>query len=417
MLPSTTPSPSNSTTSLLSPNSEIETTLDVPHLPGHWTATFTPSESSSTFGISFHGVPVGSLGTDMKQTLELWSGGTSPRRLRQFQYSAEALCPDGSYGNLSLEVRHDALRAQETPGAYNMAATTSYTFKVLFKGNSPLPGSVTAVSLAAARRAGATCNESTPHNVCLTFPRASAPPLRLYSNRDFLVKTSPYFRDLFASDFREASPAAPAEAAVELDDAASAMSTDSGNDDDDLDSDEENNKLYLELSPPPSSHKPPAGVHEIEITEAAYSTYRAVLTYVQTGFIDFAPLKSTCLPRFPTAQRTRSVEVTARASRVNSAVLPPSPKSVYRLAHFLGLDDLQRLALAHIRSGLRVDSVAFELADKTTNLYDEVQYMVVAFILANYSEVEDSAAYKKVMRRISAGEVPQAGSVMVALLK
>lgn len=76
--------------------------------------------------------------------------------------------------------------------------------------------------------------------------------------------------------------------------------------------------------------------HQIEVTSGSYKTYRAVLTWIMSNEIEFAPLKSS----------RRSSPIPASPG-VSSRYPPPSPKSVFCLASFLEIPALANLTLTN----------------------------------------------------------------------
>lgn len=69
--------------------------------------------------------------------------------------------------------------------------------------------------------------------------------------------------------------------------------------------------------------------YRIEVTSASYKTYRAVLCWILSNEIIFAPITSSATPRTFDGDHSRSPA-------------PVSPKSVFRLAHFLEIPTLKK---------------------------------------------------------------------------
>ncbi|GAA5899965.1 hypothetical protein JCM8208_005553 [Rhodotorula glutinis] len=119
---------------------------------------------------------------------------------------------------------------------------------------------------------------------------------------------------------------------------------------------------------------------QVVITATAFSTYEAVLRFLATGYIQFAPLRSSCLA----ASLPNSTSSTSRADRLRAVaekdpddLFPVSPKSTYRLAHLLELERLQRMCLADLAQQLMPTSAAHELFDPASVLYDEWRKVVL----------------------------------------
>lgn len=89
---------------------------------------------------------------------------------------------------------------------------------------------------------------------------------------------------------------------------------------------------------------------------------------------------------------------------------PASPKSIYHLAPFLELPELQSLALEGISSHLSPANVAQELFGETSFLYREVQEVEMAYAAEHWEEVRESEGMKEVDRRAEVGELSAAAA-------
>lgn len=247
-------------------------------------------------------------------------------------------------------------------------------------------------------------------DVCLVFPRAEN--LRLYTHKALLTASSPYFVDLFSSGFSEsaAKPSAkrrkvemPDKDAIDYEDA-----------------DDETDKLVLKEKQPPSPLPPSAAMHEVTITDAAYTTYRALLLFLQTGYIDWAPPLSLfrSLPEEPDKQpASHDNWLKSRVAASGIDVFPSSHKSMYRLAHLLALDSLRDLALKVFNASLDPSTAALELVSPVVLLYDELRQAVVDFIANEFEEVEQSKAWREVMDRVKRGEANGTAPALAELLE
>ncbi|KAI5480476.1 hypothetical protein MNV49_000629 [Pseudohyphozyma bogoriensis] len=164
-----------------------------------------------------------------------------------------------------------------------------------------------------------------------------------------------------------------------------------------------------------------APYHEIAVTDTAYTTYRAVLCWIHSSHIDFARLSSSF--RQPpsstntTSNETRLETIQSLSRRQPFLPLAASPKSVYRLAHFLSLPRLMELALASIKSQLTPQTVAYELFSTTSEGYEEVREVCLAYAAKHWSEVKESAALEEIHAEcVSSGRVLHA-SISLALAK
>lgn len=169
-------------------------------------------------------------------------------------------------------------------------------------------------------------------------------------------------------------------------------------------------------SPPASTSPstPSHPFHQIIITQAAFTTFTAAICWLETGYIQFPPLSSTFPPLTRGADRLKLISAAAAAE----PTLPilASPFSVYRLAHFLELPELQQIALDAIVANLTVENVAVTgFASDVALAYPEVQNAAVRFAKDNWGEVKGTEGMTEVRRRLERDELP--GSVGALLYK
>ena len=206
-------------------------------------------------------------------------------------------------------------------------------------------------------------------NVTFTFPHGD--PRTLYSNSDLLSTASPYFKTLFDSGFSEETSQAlptPVEAPLNTRPRTRPFH----------DSDDERDEANL--CAPPST---PKATYRIEVTESSYITYQAVLHWIHTGLIQFAPLTSMRPPPPPSAI---------------PAALLTSPKSVYRLADFLDLPALKALALAAILSQITATNAIVELTSSVSALYEPLQAALLDYTALNWKmskKVRDGRIFRR----------------------
>ncbi|CDR49664.1 RHTO0S29e01024g1_1 [Rhodotorula toruloides] len=258
----------------------------------------------------------------------------------------------------------------------------------------------------------------TPYDVRFFFPNACDGGAELWSETGFLSGASYYFDCLLSSGFcetvthskkrprtRKSAPAATSQTPADAD----AKDFD--------DSDDETDELYFERrSSVLHEHEGdcPLEYKQVTITKTAFSTYRAVLGFMRTGYIVFAPLTSACKPSNPSASRTRREHLlNLRRKTPTSAV---SPKSVFRLAHLIELDDLPDLCLADLRRQLTVEIAPVELVDDASICFDAWREVIIDFIFENCEAVEESQGWKDLQGKIRRDEVPGAAPIMLELM-
>lgn len=212
-------------------------------------------------------------------------------------------------------------------------------------------------------------------------------------------------------------------------------------------------------SPPTKLRDLPSWCRVVPIQGTSYRTYRAFLAWVLTGCeIEFAPLTSSFRfspfdPRKAAASTSSSATSavpsrcaspapgrktsgggraaagstgsstttitngigpsTASARKRRAAALAPfsrlypsrpkpvSPKSLYRLAHFLDIPALQAICLAALKDKLTPEICAYELFDDPmAEVYDEVVRAELEYAVANWPRVKSSRAMKDVQERM-----------------
>ncbi|OBZ68962.1 hypothetical protein A0H81_11068 [Grifola frondosa] len=185
----------------------------------------------------------------------------------------------------------------------------------------------------------------------------------------------------------------------------------------------------------------------VVVRDVAYTTYRAVLYYIYTDTIVFAPLSSSFLTSsaLPTPvkvipvvstppviasesqaqngmrssqQQPETVALTSTGpftrrewiegwERNNPGRLrPPSAKSVYRLADKLDLQELKERAFLHITKSLTVNNVAYEVFSTFSSAFEDVRKVQVRFFLENWAAIRTSDAMRNVWQQIRLGRHP-----------
>ncbi|KAK4700977.1 hypothetical protein P7C70_g5261, partial [Phenoliferia sp. Uapishka_3] len=224
----------------------------------------------------------------------------------------------------------------------------------------------------------------------------------LHSNSTFLSIASPYYKTLFSSGFSETSlprtktmtPSTKTRGVL------NAKRPRPSEDDSDAEAD------LLPLSPPSSSYR-------VEINETSYVTYREVLRWIHTREISFAPLKSA----HPTD--VSEPKKTQRSNPAATIIIPASPKSVYRLADFLELPELQKLALASIVDQVKIPNVVHELLSEVCALYDPIQEALLKYAAEHWDCVKKSEGWKAFESKIEEGEdeVGAHAKIMMRLMR
>jgi hypothetical protein len=181
----------------------------------------------------------------------------------------------------------------------------------------------------------------------------------------------------------------------------------------------------------------------VVVKDVAYTTYRAVLYYIYTDIIIFAPLSSsfnmpssqnTTVPsvlstpsqlpsesqnNFGVTRTTQQGDVLAKSGPVSrrdwitewesnnlGQPTPCSAKAVYRLADKLDLHDLKERAFQHIKKSLTVQNIAYEVFSPFSATFADVRKVQVDFFLEHWADIRASDAMSNVWQQIRVGRHP-----------
>jgi len=143
----------------------------------------------------------------------------------------------------------------------------------------------------------------------------------------------------------------------------------------------------------------------VMIPDVAFPTWRALIFYLCTGAVAFAPLGSQrkALPQY--------------ASRLMTPDPPPcSPKSMYRLADRLGLEDLKQQALHDIQSKLSPGNILKELFSEFTSRYSDVLEMQLGYVCQNGHQNSVLAALPSLSEQLIQGSLPHSTAILTSLM-
>ncbi|KAJ2935132.1 hypothetical protein H1R20_g1985, partial [Candolleomyces eurysporus] len=173
----------------------------------------------------------------------------------------------------------------------------------------------------------------------------------------------------------------------------------------------------------------------IVIKDVAYSTYKAILYYIYTDTIVFAPLSSS-FSHSKLRSPPSGTPVVGPASESSNNVLggpkrnagdgpttraewivewtkdnpgrpaPCSAKAVYRVADKLDLGELKERASKHIFKSLTVDNIAYEVFSPFAATFEEVRKVEIEFFLNHWHEIRASESMRTVWHQIRSGRHP-----------
>lgn len=153
------------------------------------------------------------------------------------------------------------------------------------------------------------------------------------------------------------------------------------------------------LTPP--KHQREAGTRRFTVYHAPFLQYKALLVWILTGYIQFAPMF-----RAVKADGTALPEATAAPRLVVDHTLTASAPHMARLAHHLDIVSLKELALNEIKSQLSPAHVLQLLfskfcVDKKYGIHD----VCFQYTVANWSQVRLSVGLVRVRERAQRGEL------------
>ncbi|ORY92520.1 hypothetical protein BCR35DRAFT_348907 [Leucosporidium creatinivorum] len=254
---------------------------------------------------------------------------------------------------------------------------------------------------------------TSPQDVCISFPPSGR---HLFAHSAVLSAASSYFSTLLTSDFAEGDRGTVhSDTSMQLHGRSSAggppqkkrrVDVELGfGDSDEEAAKDDSPKPALRLTDP---------MHTIQVTGTCYSTYSALLMWIHTRHITFAPLLSTF--RASATHDTSPAELRSRAIAKDFpfAIPPPvSPKSIYRAAHLFELPALRSHALSAFENQLTPQNVAYELYGDVAACYDEVKEVCLSYAVKNWKEVQKSEGLKWA-EAVDASELPS-GAVGIGL--
>ena len=245
--------------------------------------------------------------------------------------------------------------------------------------------------------------------MCFVFPATAT---KLWASSKVLVDQSAYFRSLFGGNFSESTTRTSAEntEAPEFKvDETSRLYEES-----DDETDEHFAAQVAKKAPLSDSNNLPH--KKVVINDAAFTTYQAILVWMSSRYIRFAPLRSSNTDKAGEVSKSRLQDVIKMVEAESETSLPASPKSVYRLAHLLELDELQEIALNNFRSQLTVHNAATELFSDVASAYPALRDIALDFILENWTDVRASSAWKKMKLGADARVLPTGAAYTAMLL-
>jgi len=124
----------------------------------------------------------------------------------------------------------------------------------------------------------------------------------------------------------------------------------------------------------------------VVIKDCAYKTWEALIYYLYTDQIVFAPLSRDGLDN-----RSRPAFMASLQNDQSSH--PCSAKSIYRLADKMYLPELQRRAFNHIKGQMSEKTILRENFSKFASRYPEIQKMEMTILARHFNILKTDAFY------------------------
>ncbi|KAF8844421.1 hypothetical protein BDN67DRAFT_773290 [Paxillus ammoniavirescens] len=146
-----------------------------------------------------------------------------------------------------------------------------------------------------------------------------------------------------------------------------------------------------------------ADVQLIHVKCAAHRTWRAFVYYCYTGKIAFYPLRS----QMP---RNKFPEV---------AGAPPfcSPKSMYRLADKLAMEDLKNRAFDAVKAGLSTANIVDEALSYFTSRHPDIQKLELDILVEKRKEPEVQQALEIKIAQLVKEQPPHSATILTTLVR
>ncbi|TCD66747.1 hypothetical protein EIP91_000988 [Steccherinum ochraceum] len=149
----------------------------------------------------------------------------------------------------------------------------------------------------------------------------------------------------------------------------------------------------------------------VAVVDFAAATWQALVFYIYTGEIKFAPLRC----EGPRHQE----EVLSKTERKigDDFPTPCSPKSMYRLADAVGLEELKDIAFQEICNRFTQARIVDEVFSTFTSRYPELLQAEVDFIFSHPLTTQEAAGLKNNVRLAVQGKIPHAQRAMASLFE
>ncbi|KAH9843175.1 uncharacterized protein C8Q71DRAFT_736244 [Rhodofomes roseus] len=149
---------------------------------------------------------------------------------------------------------------------------------------------------------------------------------------------------------------------------------------------------------------------DILLRSVAHRTLQALIYYLYTGIVVFAPLSS------DGKEERDSFLADYKKSYANRPT-PSSCKALYDVAVKLGLNDLQKRAFVFLRRQLSETNIIDELFSPFTSRHAPVREMEVALLVQRWNKLTKDSAFEHKLEEMARGERPYAASLVMHILR
>ncbi|KAG0151729.1 hypothetical protein CROQUDRAFT_667739 [Cronartium quercuum f. sp. fusiforme G11] len=276
-------------------------------------------------------------------------------------------------------------------------------------------------------------NDPCPETVRFVFPQRSGRMKYLYA-LETVLRSAKYFANLLDSQFSETSwqsssddmPSSskkprlePSPHSTALPEQSTSIAQMESNLDPELEGDVavEDEPVWWNGDSDDESDDPTHDIDEYEmpaerfkatvvVTDTPYPTYRALLKYMFSGSICFAPLRSTYLSEKRAARRkgedfeNLQTFIQNRSTKImltECELTPTSPKSIYVLADKLIMPELQKLAKHQILNSLTPSNIFNEIKTEMCIRYPELRACYIQYLQEHRNEAMSSETLQEIV--------------------
>ncbi|KAH9930743.1 uncharacterized protein B0H18DRAFT_953118 [Fomitopsis serialis] len=151
-------------------------------------------------------------------------------------------------------------------------------------------------------------------------------------------------------------------------------------------------------------------LEDILLRGVAHRTWQALIYYLYTGIVVFAPLSSN-------GKEARDSFLADYKKSYPNRPTPSSCKALYDVAVKLGLNDLQKRAFSFLRRQLNEKNIIDELFSPLTSRHEPVRTMEVTFLVQNWDTLTRDSALEEKIDEMARGERPYATALVMHIFR